>query len=93
MLSEFFLLPAFGSWQVVVGKWQLAVGRWQVAGGMCPNCLGAVRMAGIICLHQLVVKGKKRDGAAGGGVLSTFYVLMTINNISGIVKYDLNIIK
>ena len=52
---------------------------------MCPNCLGAVRKAGIICPHQLVVGGEKPDivagggGAAAGAVLSTFYVLMTIS--------------
>ena len=64
-----------------------------MAGGMWPSRLVAVRKAGIRCPHQLVVGEKIPDGAAGGGVLSTFYVLMTINNISGIVKYDLNIIK
>ena len=42
---------AGGSWQVAVGMWQVVVSRWQVAGGMWPNCLGAVRKAGIRCLH------------------------------------------
>ena len=42
----------------------------QLSGG-CES----VRMAGIICPHQLVVWGKKRD-IAGGAVLSTFYVLI-----------------
>ena len=52
---------------------------------MWPNCLGAVRLAGIRCPHQLVVGEKKRDiaggkgpGGGGGGVLSTFYVLMVL---------------
>ena len=66
--------------QLAVGSWQLAGGSWQVSGGMCLNCLGAVRKAGNMCLHQLVVGGTKRGGAAGAGgaaVLSTFYVLMT----------------
>ena len=47
-----------GSWQVSVrrwrmsgGSWQVVVSRWQVEGGMWPNCLGAVRMADIRCLH------------------------------------------
>ena len=47
-----------GSWQVAGGSWQMAVSRWQVAGGMWPNCLGAVRKAGISCSHQLAVGGK-----------------------------------
>ena len=33
------------------------LGSWQVAGGMWPNCLGAVRKAGIRCPRQLVVGG------------------------------------
>ena len=66
---------------MAVGSWQVAVGRWQLAGGMWSNCLGAVKKAGIMCPHHLVVGGKKRDGeaaaaGAGGGVLSTFYILM-----------------
>ena len=40
------------------GSWQLTVGRWQLAGGMWLKCLGAVRKAGIMCPHQLVVWGK-----------------------------------
>ena len=45
---------------------------------MWPNCLGAVKKAGIRCPHQLVVGGDC-DGvaaAAAGAVLSTFYVLI-----------------
>ena len=34
---------------------------------MWPNCLWAVRKAGIRCPHQLVVGGGNRDGAAAGG--------------------------
>ena len=44
------------SWQVAVGRWQLAGGSWQVAVGNS-NCLGAVKKAGIMCPHQLVVGG------------------------------------
>ena len=54
MLVELFS----GSWQVAVGRGQLTVGIWQVEGGMWPNCLGAVRKAGIRCPHQLVVGEK-----------------------------------
>ena len=48
---------------------------------MWPNCLGAVRKAGIRCPHQLVVVGEIRDiavggGAAAAGALSTLYVLI-----------------
>ena len=52
-----------------------------MAGGMWPNCLGAVKKAGIRCPHQLVVGGDIPDGGAGGAgdVLSTFYVLMVLN--------------
>ena len=57
------LFLAVGSWQVVVGRWRLAVGswhvvisRWQVEGDMWPNYLGAVRKAGIRCLHWDEVK-------------------------------------
>ena len=46
------------SWQVAVGRGQLTGGSWQVEGGMWPNCLEAVRKAGIRCPHQLVVGGK-----------------------------------
>ena len=56
--------------------WQLAGGCQKMAGGMWPNCLGAVREAGIKCPHQMAVRGKKPDIVAGAGVLSTFYVLM-----------------
>ena len=47
-----------GIWQLTVGRgqlagggWQVVVSRWQVEGGMWPNCLGAVRKAGIRCLY------------------------------------------
>ena len=36
----------------------MAVSRWQVEGGMWPNCLGAVRKAGIRCLHWPLGGGK-----------------------------------
>ena len=60
----------------------MVVSRWQVEGGMWPNCLGAVRKAGIRCLHQLVVGGGNcvRAGAAAA-VLSTFNVLMDGQNM------------
>ena len=69
---------AGGGWQLAGSSWQVAIGRWQLAGGMWPNCLGAVRKAGIICPPQLVGKGRDQDiaGAGGGGVLSTVYVLL-----------------
>ena len=47
-----------------------------MAGGMWPSRLVAVRKAGIRCPHQLVVGEKIPDGAAGGRVLLTFYVLI-----------------
>ena len=37
---------------------KLAGGSGQVEGGMWPNCLGAVRKAGIRCPPQLVVGGE-----------------------------------
>ena len=40
---------AVDSWQVADGSWQVVVSRWQVDSGMWPNCLGAVRKAGIRC--------------------------------------------
>ena len=42
---------AVDRWQLAGGSWQVVVSRWQVEGGMWPNCLGAVRKAGIRCLH------------------------------------------
>ena len=39
------------SWQLVGGSWQVIVSRWQVEGVMWLNCLGAMRKAGIRCLH------------------------------------------
>ena len=62
----------------------MVVSRWQVEGGMRPNCLGAVRKAGIRCPNQLVVGGKHDGGGGAGGaggagaagVLSKFYVLI-----------------
>ena len=48
---------AVGRWRLVGGSWQVVVSRWQVEGGMWPNCLGAVRKAGIWCPYQLVVEG------------------------------------
>ena len=59
----------------------MAVGIWQVLGGMWPNCLGAVRKAGIRCPRQLVVGGEIPDivaGGAGAREISTFYVLISI---------------
>ena len=57
--KNYFWQLAIDSWQLTVGSWQLAGGRWQVAagrwysvGGRWPSCLGAVRKAGIRCLHQ-----------------------------------------
>ena len=54
-----------------------------MAGGRWPNCVGAVRKFGIMCLPLLVVGGAGNpDGGAGEGgagargVLSTFYVLI-----------------
>ena len=43
---------ALGRWHLAGGSWQVAVGRWQLAG------VGAVRKAGIMCPHQLVVGEK-----------------------------------
>ena len=40
------------------GRSQLTGDSWQVAGGIWPNCLGAVRKAGIRFPHQLVVGGE-----------------------------------
>ena len=34
-------------WRLAGGRWQVVVSRWQVEGGMWPNCLGAVRKAGL----------------------------------------------
>ena len=68
---------------MAVGRWQLKGGNWQVACGMLPNCLGNVRKAGIRGPHQMVVGEEIREGAgvaAGGGVLSTFYVLIFFFN-------------
>ena len=52
-----------------------------MAGDRWPNCLGAVKNAGIRCPHRLVVGEENPDGvgggaAAAGGVLSTLYVLI-----------------
>ena len=77
--------------RLAVGSWQVAVERWQLAGGMWPNCLGAVRKAGIMCPHQLVVGGGRDGaGAAGGRVLSTFYVLKTNTLLGDLATTYLN---
>ena len=60
---------------------------------MWPNCLGVVRKAGIRCPHQLVVGGGgNRDIAGGvgggaGGVLSTFYLLMSLTHFAIAVQF------
>ena len=53
-----------------------------MTGGMWPNCLGAVRKAGIRCSHQLTSGNPDTaGGAAGGGVLSTFSVLIPLYKV------------
>ena len=57
---------------------------------MWPNCLGAVRKAGIMSPHQLVVGGGDCDGGgAGAAVLSTFYVLINASKVTGNKSQDL----
>ena len=54
--KNYFWPLTVDSWQLTVGRWRLACGswqvvfsRWQVEGGIWPNCLRALRKAGIKC--------------------------------------------